>query len=102
MDLMGVALGISGMEPVIDDRGKQDLYSYTMTITTRAIADNIATASNLVMGESNEQTPFALVRGVEYETKEDVSMFETLMPEEECLYFGPLLQLSRKGEKTDR
>ena len=96
----GVTLGIAGMHPVIDERGKKDLYGYTMTITTRAVADNLATVANMVMGETSERRPFAVIRNVEFEeTDEEVSMSTTLMPEDECLYFGPLLKLIREARQ---
>lgn len=88
-----VAIGIAGMNPLIDERGKNDLYGYKMSITTRAIADNIATAANLLMGETTERRPFAVVRGVSYEVTEEASMSSALMPEDQCLYFAPLLEL---------
>jgi len=96
----GVALGVAGMEPVIDERGKNDLYGYEMTITTRGIADNMATVANIVMGETSEQTPFAVIKGAEYRaTDDEVSMDSTMMPEDQCLYFGPFIQLLHGEDK---
>ncbi|MHA2503192.1 MAG: coenzyme F420-0:L-glutamate ligase [Candidatus Kariarchaeaceae archaeon] len=95
-----IALGVAGFHPLIDDRGKKDLYDYTMTITTRAIADNISSVANMVMGETNERRPFAVVRGADIQlTDEPVTMQTTLMPEDQCLYFSPLLNLIRGTEK---
>ncbi len=88
-----VALGIAGMDPIIDERGKPDLYGRKMLITTRAIADNAATAINMIMGETNERTPFGVVRGIEYPKSNDATIAQTLMPEKECIYFAPFLKL---------
>lgn len=88
-----VAIGISGMEPIIDERGNKDLYGYTMSISSRAIADNAANCTNLVMGETDEQTPFAIARGIQFKSSENQSMLSALMPEDQCLYFAPLLKL---------
>lgn len=90
---MAIAIGIAGMEPVIDERGNKDLYGYVMTISTRAIADNIASSTSLVMGETNERIPFAVVRGIDYNVAEKTTMLSTNMPEDQCLYFGPLMRL---------
>ncbi|MHA1821860.1 MAG: coenzyme F420-0:L-glutamate ligase [Promethearchaeota archaeon] len=60
--VIGVALGIAGFEPVEDIRGKQDLFGYTLSITTRAIADDLASAAEVLMGESNEQIPIVLIK----------------------------------------
>jgi coenzyme F420-0:L-glutamate ligase/coenzyme F420-1:gamma-L-glutamate ligase len=98
---MAVAIGIAGMEPVIDERGNIDLYGYVMTISTRAIADNIASSTSLVMGETNERIPFAVVRGVNYNIAEKSTMLSTNMPEDQCLYFGPLLRLIKENKKNE-
>lgn len=56
------AIGWAGFEGVTDERGKKDLYGQKMTHTTRAIADSMATAANLLMGETNASTPLVIVR----------------------------------------
>ena len=94
-----VAIGISGMEPIIDERGSKDLYGYTMTISSRAIADNVANCTNLVMGETDEQTPFALARGIDFIPSKEHTMLSALMPEDQCLYFAPLMKLIEDQKK---
>ncbi len=59
----GVALGYAGFKGVNDLRGKKDLYGNTLKVSQQAIADMIASAAHLVMGESKEQTPFAIISG---------------------------------------
>ncbi len=88
----GVTIGLAGMDPVIDERGSHDLYGYEMQITTRAIADNLATVANLLMGETDEQTPFAIISGVEYNQNEKATLKSTLMPEDQCIYFAPFMK----------
>jgi coenzyme F420-0:L-glutamate ligase/coenzyme F420-1:gamma-L-glutamate ligase len=63
----GVALACAGFAPVEDVRGRTDLFGRTMRITFRAVADGIASAAVLKMGEVDESTPAAIVRdqGVE-------------------------------------
>ncbi|OLS25899.1 MAG: Coenzyme F420:L-glutamate ligase [Candidatus Heimdallarchaeota archaeon LC_3] len=86
----GLCLGYSKDFPaVLDDRGSIDLLGNKMTITTRAIADNLATTANLVMGESNQRTPFAIIRGLplnewQNDFKTDINMKIAFT---ECLYF---------------
>ncbi len=86
-----IALGISGLPAIIDERGKTDLYGYKMMITTRALADNIGTAATILMGETNEKRPFAVVRGLHI-TQPDLDSVsqDASMPPQECLYVGPL------------
>jgi coenzyme F420-0:L-glutamate ligase/coenzyme F420-1:gamma-L-glutamate ligase len=58
----GVALACAGFLPVEDVRGRQDLFGHTMRITFRAVADGVASAAVLKMGEVDESTPAAIVR----------------------------------------
>jgi coenzyme F420-0:L-glutamate ligase len=62
---VGVAIANAGFEPVKDERGKKDLFGRTLKVTFKAIADSIATMGVAVMGEANESTPVAVVRGME-------------------------------------
>jgi coenzyme F420-0:L-glutamate ligase/coenzyme F420-1:gamma-L-glutamate ligase len=59
----GVAIGCAGFEPVEDQRGKRDLFGNILRVTFKATADAIATMGVMVMGESDESTPVAVVRG---------------------------------------
>jgi len=61
----GVALAAAGLEAVLDLRGKEDLFGNILRVTSQAIADDLCSAAQLVMGESDEATPFVLVRGVD-------------------------------------
>ncbi len=98
---MAVAIGISGFNPVIDERGNVDLYGYVMAISTRAIADSAATAANIVMGETNEQTPFSIIRGLSLDYMAKPSMLDVQMPEDQCLYFAPLMDLIKKNKNCE-
>ena len=100
----GLCLGSSKNFPdVIDERGSIDLLGNEMHITTRAIADNLATACNLIMGESDEGVPFVLVRNapVEQWSKSNHTL-SMQIPYTECLYFKNFSQTPifvRKEEK---
>jgi len=58
------AIGISGIDPVIDYRGKRDLFGYELKFKYVAIADEIAAAAELVMGQGTEAIPVAIIRGL--------------------------------------
>jgi len=60
----GVAIGCTGITAVIDDRGRSDLFGRTLEVTQRAVADNIVSAAELVMGEADECIPAAVIRGI--------------------------------------
>jgi coenzyme F420-0:L-glutamate ligase/coenzyme F420-1:gamma-L-glutamate ligase len=66
---IGVALGTAGIEPLIDLRGCPDLFGNLLKTSEIAAADSIAAAAVLAMGESNEASPLALVRGWTASTK---------------------------------
>jgi len=59
----GVAIACAGFEPVEDLRGRRDLFGNILRVTQKAVADGLATMGVAVMGESNESTPAAVVRG---------------------------------------
>ncbi len=59
----GISLGSHGFEGVEDCRGTKDIYGKKIQITRRAMADSLATAAIIVMGETNNRMPFAIIRG---------------------------------------
>jgi coenzyme F420-0:L-glutamate ligase len=59
---VGQAVGVAGLEPVVDCRGQPDLHGRTLRITFRAIADQLATAAQILMGEGSERVPAVVVR----------------------------------------
>jgi coenzyme F420-0:L-glutamate ligase/coenzyme F420-1:gamma-L-glutamate ligase len=59
------AIGVAGMEPLIDYRGRFDPYGYEMRVSRIAVADELAAASELVMGKI-DGVPAALIRGYRY------------------------------------
>jgi len=71
---VGVALGISGMSPILDKRGEKDLFGYTLQTTIVGQADNLASAAQLVMGETNEGIPIVIIRGYNFELKYHTSI----------------------------
>jgi len=59
------AIGIAGMEPIMDYRGLKDMYGYRLRYKYVALADEAAAAAELVMGQGTERTPVAIIRGLE-------------------------------------
>lgn len=85
--VIGLALATTGFEPVESFIGRKDLYGKELKFTYRALADDIACAAQIEMGESDESIPFVIVRGIQakFSDKDD---FNLLMPEDECLYMN--------------
>ena len=64
--LVNVALGVSGVAPLIDYRGQKDAYGNSLKVTVIAIADELASAAELVMKKS-AGVPVVIVRGFQHE-----------------------------------
>lgn len=67
MGSVGVALGAAGIAPLTDLRGSADLIGRTLHATVIGTVDEVAAAASLVMGEADEGTPAAVVRGVPFQ-----------------------------------
>jgi coenzyme F420-0:L-glutamate ligase/coenzyme F420-1:gamma-L-glutamate ligase len=70
---VGVALGVAGIPAVLDLRGTTDLYSRKLRSTEIGLADELASAASLLMGQAAEGQPVILVRGVPYARREGSS-----------------------------
>ncbi len=64
--VVGVAIGADGLPSLVDRRGEPDRAGRSLEVTEVALADMIATAAGLMMGEGVEGVPAALVRGVDW------------------------------------
>jgi coenzyme F420-0:L-glutamate ligase/coenzyme F420-1:gamma-L-glutamate ligase len=62
---INMAIGVAGMEAQADYRGQYDRYGYELRASTIAVADELASAAELVMGKT-EHIPVALIRGYRY------------------------------------
>jgi len=62
---IGVALGAAGLPALLDLRGQPDLFGRQLRSTQVGIADEIAAAASLLMGQADEGTPVVLLRGLE-------------------------------------
>lgn len=82
---VGVAVGVCGIPAVEDWRGRPDLFGFRLQHTDIGLADMVASAATLVMGQAAEQVPAALVRGVTRSSR-DGSAGEIYRPPEHDLY----------------
>ncbi|MDR0975772.1 MAG: queuosine precursor transporter [Christensenellaceae bacterium] len=60
---LGIMIGWSGFQAVNDIRGQEDLFGRKFEVSTCAVGSGLAAAANLVMGESTEQMPIAIIQG---------------------------------------
>ena len=86
MGEINVAIGVAGIKPIRDRRGEKDLFGYVLKIKQTAVADELASAAELVMGQANEGIPAAIIRGYNYQAGETVSATELNRPKEKDLF----------------
>jgi coenzyme F420-0:L-glutamate ligase/coenzyme F420-1:gamma-L-glutamate ligase len=82
---VGVAIGLAGMPALVDLRGRADLFGYRLQITQVGVADELAAAASLVMGQAAEGTPLVHVRGFPYALRQ-ASLSELIRPQSEDLF----------------
>jgi coenzyme F420-0:L-glutamate ligase/coenzyme F420-1:gamma-L-glutamate ligase len=86
MGEVNVAIGVAGIKPIRDRRGEKDLFGYVLRIKQTAVADELASAAELVIGQANEGIPVAIIRGYEYQATENASATELTRPKEKDLF----------------
>lgn len=82
---VGVAIGVSGLPALWDRRGESDLYGYHLQHTEVGIADEIAAAASMIMGQGAEGTPAVLIRGLDLPAPSGVAR-DLVRPKEKDLY----------------
>ena len=82
---VGIAIGIAGLPGLEDLRGRPDLFGYQLQVTQVGVADELAAAASLVMGQAAEGTPVVHVRGFPYPLREG-SLKELIRPKEQDLF----------------
>jgi coenzyme F420-0:L-glutamate ligase/coenzyme F420-1:gamma-L-glutamate ligase len=83
--LTDVAIGVAGIAGVVDLRGTEDALGRVMQVTEVAVADELASTGELVMGKSNG-VPVAVIRGADPSWFRDASMDEIVRPPSEDLF----------------
>ena len=83
---INIAIGTSGIKPLRDRRGEKDLFGYKIRVKRTAIADELASAAELVMGQTNEAVPVAIIRGYAYPKSEKANAKKLIRPPEEDLF----------------
>jgi coenzyme F420-0:L-glutamate ligase / coenzyme F420-1:gamma-L-glutamate ligase len=81
----GTAIGVAGIPALVDMRGQPDREGRALQVTQVAVADEIAAAASLVMGQAGEGVPAVLVRGFPYPQR-DGSVGELIRPRAEDMF----------------
>jgi F420-0:gamma-glutamyl ligase len=83
-------LGVAGFRPVKDYRRKKDLFGKVMLITRQAVADDLASAAHLLMGETCERVPIVLIRDAPVEFCEDNDPKSIVISPNQCMFMRTL------------
>lgn len=82
---IGTAIGVSGLPGLLDLRTRPDLFGRPLQTSELGLADELAAAASLVMGQADEGRPIVLARGVPY-ARRDGSAGELVRPKEIDLF----------------
>ncbi|PIR50815.1 hypothetical protein COU78_04535 [Candidatus Peregrinibacteria bacterium CG10_big_fil_rev_8_21_14_0_10_49_24] len=62
LGVSAMALTVSGMEPLLSQVGREDIFGNTLSMTHEAVADQLATSANFLMGNADQMIPVVLIR----------------------------------------
>lgn len=83
---VNVAVGSAGLSVIRDRRGEKDLFGYELRVKRTAIADELASAAELVVGQASEGVPVAIIRGYSYPKSDTSSAREIVRARELDLF----------------
>lgn len=92
----GVAIGYAGFRGIRDYRDMPDIFGRKFRFSRTNVADSLATAAVLVMGEGNEQRPLAIIEDAPIEFSAKIRRTELLIDIEEDMYRPLFSRLSKR------
>jgi len=84
--IVGVALGYAGFKGIRDYRGTPDIFGRILKMSRTNVADSVATAAVLEMGEGNEQQPLAIVIGARIDFIDQIDIQELFIDPMDDMY----------------
>jgi len=93
--VVGVALGYAGFKGIRDYRGKKDIFGRKLKMSRTDVADSLATAAVLEMGEGAEQKPLAVIENVALEFTNTTNRNELVIALTDDLYY-PLFRNAKR------
>ncbi len=83
---INIAIGVAGIKPIRPRIGETDLFGYMLRVKQTAIADELSSAAELVIGQTNEGIPAAIIRGYPYPKSEEAKAKELIRAREKDLF----------------
>lgn len=90
MGTTALAIGVAGFKPIEDCRAERDLYGKRIYITRHALADDLASAAHLIMGETTARIPAVLIRNAPITPSEEFRSNSMTIPANQCLFMQSL------------
>lgn len=84
--IVGAAIGYAGFKGVRDYRGTPDIFGRILKLSRTDVADSLATAAVLSMGEGRERQPLAIITNAPIEFTEKINKKELMIDPREDLY----------------
>ena len=84
--VINFALASHNIQSLVDLKGHRDIYGKKLRGTEVAVADELASAAGLLMGQSNEKKPVVLIKGFKQDSSETNDAFDLTVTEKEDLY----------------
>jgi len=85
------AVGIAGIDPFRDYRGRKDMFGHVLKVKNTAVADEIASAAELIMGQGEEGAPVVIIKNLgNVNRRGNVSSADLLISKDEDLFRGTL------------
>lgn len=94
--VVALALGYAGMKGLYDYRGKKDIFGRTFKFERVGVADSLATAAALAMGEGDEQQPLAVITSAPVTFAERVNRKELRIALEDDIYLPFLSKIPKE------
>lgn len=98
---IGVAVACAGLEGLVEMRGQRDLFGNVLRVTVQALADDLCSAAQILMGESNESIPIVVVRGLDIHSDSIYEMEDFGISKNQCVYIRSLFGTSFLGNYNE-
>ena len=84
--IVGFTIGSHNIECILDERGQKDLYENKLKVTQIGIADELAAAASLLMGQAAQKKPVVIIKGYKFNQNQLCDSQSLIRDEEEDLF----------------
>ena len=95
----GISTGFFGFNPLLDYRGKKDIFGKKLKYTQSNIADSLSAMAVLLMGEGKEQTPIVVLRDAGFIKFIGKDLHHKLVIDPNHDIYAPLLKPFKKSRR---